>query len=212
MRTVTSFALLFFIKEPLGAFVSLALLIGGILLATGMVDAPFNNARQLVLNAEGTEKTTWALSKARHMPGLTVTRMAIRQTPKTATTGIHNWLHFDPKSGEAQWVLPHNRFRFVEEHLLSRDVKIMGILYVINKDKPVANESGYVIALTAANGQGYTEILSNIEEVIDTTMIAPHVVRITYQEGTFIKNTDIDLLTYAELSTEIVSPPRHPYS
>ncbi|TAA47827.1 hypothetical protein [Corallincola spongiicola] len=133
-------------------------------------------------------------------------------------SSTRNYLFMDTTSNRKQWLLPHNDYLLLNRESLSHSaaldtpvaVTVSALMYEVikqdsNKDEQLSRADMQTIALSNIDGSNYTEVLSNIDIVLGSTVTADNQLFIVYQRQNVGYSATIDL-THFKVKNESELP------
>lgn len=122
-----------------------------------------------------------------------------------SVSSARNVQFIDGDTNRAHWLFPHNRFLITDSIQLfttADDTVTRAILYRVVKgdgdgDRRLTRDDPMVIALSTPLGEGYSEILDGVDELVGSHLVDEESLLLVYRRGGATHSARVDLSTFA---------------
>lgn len=135
-----------------------------------------------------------------------------------SSSSVRNYLFIDTKTQRQAWLLPHTK-ALIESYDLLRSNRydsttpVVAILYRIieqdsDEDGALSAKDLITLALTTPKGDKYTEVLTEVEQLIDSKVLTEHMLFLVYQKsgGTYSAQVSLSDFTLHNVKPLLALP------
>lgn len=158
---------------------------------------------------------TWELGYLSTISGSTYVVMPLNSEQDIARASFskssyspRNYLFVDIESDNRSWLLPHTDFLFLDRKSITRartpdsEAVVLAFLYVLvksdsNGDGRLTENDARTLALSSPDGSNYTEVLSNLDEVLGTSHSGGTSIFVVYQRQGVAYTATINLSDFS---------------